>query len=223
MFSFTWSEIAPTWVSWEFLGFITGVLSVLLLIPTKLVRLQWTNWIFSIISSAVYLFLFREWHLYGNAVLQPIFLVLSIWGGWYWRGQLRGIVDSAKEIPITFARRHVWISALGLAFIGLIPVMPVLRHWGDVSPLWDGLILTVSLAALWLQLKKYVQNWYLWILVDVIAVPFHHAHGRDATAVLYLSYGIMCLIGLVKWLRSANGGTNSESVSFVESSYTGVG
>lgn len=201
--SFSWSELFPSWYSWEALGVVTGIFSVLLLIFTKQKFTQWMNWPFSIISAAVYTYLFYVWGLYGNFALQPLFLAISVWGAWYWRGQLPRVLHEMKEVPTRFASRDVFagVTLFGLLLMSI--VYPILAHYGDPSPLWDGLIFCVSLSAIYLQLKKYVQSWYLWIVVDLIAIPFHFSQDRGATAVLYFFYLIMCLFGWYTWHKQS--------------------
>jgi nicotinamide mononucleotide transporter len=203
--TFTWSQLFTN--EWEFLGFITGIFSVLLLLPTRWPRLQWLAWPFGVITSAVYLFLFYDWTLYGNAILQVPFVFISAQGAYLWRGQLRGIVSNVKEIPTTYASKTVFIWCCLLPLIAMAGVYPLLDHYNDASPLWDGLILTISLAAIFLQLRKHVQSWYLWIVVDLIAVPFHFDQDRGATAVLYLVYMIMCFVGWKTWHNAVAKGT----------------
>lgn len=205
--TFSWDQLFTS--NWEFLGFATGILSVLLLLPTHWVRVQWLAWPFGVVTSAIYLFLFYDWTLYGNAILQVPFVLISAHGAWLWRGQLRGIVEGVKELPTTYASRSLFALCCTLSLVAMVGVYPLLSHYNDASPLWDGLILTISLSAIFLQLRKHVQCWYLWIIVDIIAIPFHFDQGRGATAILYLAYMLMCFVGLRTW----------RSVSYVNAPY----
>ena len=201
------NELVSTGTTHEWIAFVTGILSVLLLLFTKQPRLQWVAWPAGVVSAAIYMFLFYDWQIYGNMILQPLFVVISIMGLITWRGQLRGIIENVAPIPTTFAPALLWRSALLGAILAIIPVYVLLDHYDDAYPLWDGLILTLSLAAIYLQWKKYVQSWYIWIMVDLIAVPLHWAQNHEATAFLYLFYMIMCFFGLRAWYKEAKGST----------------
>lgn len=136
--------------------------------------------------------------------LQVPFVILSVLGALVWIGQLVKGWDiqslrKIKEIPTKYCSLNHWVIALLLALIAEIPAYYILDYYGDASPLWDGFIFTISIAAIYLQLRKYVQSWYLWILVDVIAVPFHLSQDRGATAVLYATYLMMCIAGVKAW------------------------
>lgn len=197
----TWSELFTT--KWELFGVITGLLSVALLIPVKYPKLQYFNWVASVLSALVYIYIFTDYKLYGNAALQVYFVVFSLLGMWTWRGQLFGR-DVAEEIPITFAPTQKILQALVGAFAAMVVVYPLLQHFNDASPFWDGLMVCLSGAAIWLQVKKYVENWAIWIAVDLIAVPLHASNDLEATALLYAFYLLMCLLGLREWNIAAN-------------------
>lgn len=204
----TWSDISALRFqdfyadNVELIGLITGIFSVLLLVFTRFPRLQWFAWPAGVINAIVYLYLFYEWGLYGNFILQPFFLVISLQGLWAWRGQLRGVIADVPEIPTTF---NPWLAVLSwiVAVALLLVVYPLLAYFDDPSPLWDGLILTFSLAAIFLQLRKHVESWFFWIVVDLIAVPFHWVNDHPATATLYFVYLLMCFVGLTTWAMAA--------------------
>lgn len=199
--SLAWDQLFTT--RWELFGVITGTLSVALLIPVMFPRLQYLNWIASVLSAVVYTYIFTDYKLYGNAALQVYFVIFSLLGMWTWRGQFLGR-DVADEIPITFAPIREVLKSVVVALAALVFVYPILQHYGDASAFWDGLMVCLSGAAIWLQVKKYVENWMLWIAVDLIAVPLHASNGLQATALLYGLYFLMCLLGLREWNIAAN-------------------
>ena len=199
--SFEWNDLFTT--NWELFGVITGFLSVALLIPVQYPRVQYLNWVASLLSAAVYVYIFYDYTLYGNAALQIYFIVYSLIGLWTWRGQILGR-EVTDEIPITFAPTRPLVLSIGAAIAAMVVVYPLLRHFGDASPFWDGLMICLSGAAIWLQVKKYVENWAVWIVVDLIAVPLHASNDLEATALLYGLYLCMCLIGIREWNLAAN-------------------
>lgn len=213
---FSWAQLFAN--NLEFFGFITGILSVLLLIPVKYPRLQYLAWPFGVMTSAAYFFIFRDWQLYGSTYLQVYFVVVSLVGTWFWRGQLVGHdlgesrtglgrlirrVFGVESVPTSYGTRGYIGRTILAATIAAVPVYFILRNYNDASPRWDGLILVLSIAAIWLQTKKYVQSWYLWIAVDLIAVPLYWSQNLGATSILYVLYMIMCLFGLYTWRKEA--------------------
>jgi nicotinamide mononucleotide transporter len=74
-------------------------------------------------------------------------------------------------------------------------------------PLWDGLIASLSVVATWMLTRKYIEQWYVWIFANAIAVAVYLASGLFPTAVLFLIYFIMAIIGVRQW-RQNKPGTN---------------
>lgn len=72
-------------------------------------------------------------------------------------------------------------------------------------PLWDGLIASLSVVATWMLTKKYLEQWYVWIVANAIAVAVYLASGLYPTAVLFFVYFVMAIIGVIRWRQEAVG------------------
>lgn len=199
--NYDWSMHHQLWGSrLEFWGVVTGILSVLLLLFTKQEKLQWFNWPNGVVTSAIYFYLFHQWGLYGNMAIQLPFVLISLQGCWYWRSQILG---RGKAPDVTTQ----WAEHL-LPFVGLAAVLtalsyPILRHYDDPQPIFDGLLFGLQASGITLQLMKKVQSWCFWIATDIIAVPFHYHNGHHATAGLYGVYLVMCFVGFWTWWKDA--------------------
>jgi nicotinamide mononucleotide transporter len=78
-----------------------------------------------------------------------------------------------------------------------------LDRWTDSPvPLWDGLITSLSVVATWMLTRKYIEQWYVWIVANTIAVVVYLAVGMYPTAVLFFVYFVMAIIGLRAWSLS---------------------
>ena len=70
-------------------------------------------------------------------------------------------------------------------------------------PVWDGLIASLSVVATWMLTRKYIEQWYVWIFANAIAVAVYLASGLYPTVVLFFVYFVMAIIGLIKWRQDA--------------------
>ena len=68
-------------------------------------------------------------------------------------------------------------------------------------PLWDGLIASLSVVATWMLTRKYLEQWYVWIFANSIAVAVYLASGLYPTAVLFMVYFGMAIVGAREWAR----------------------
>ncbi|GAA2751828.1 nicotinamide riboside transporter PnuC [Kitasatospora cinereorecta] len=185
-------------MSWtELLGFVTGAIGVWLTVRANI----W-NFPVGIANNVFFLVLFTGARLYADAALQLVFLVLAVHGWWQW---LRGGERRAgREI------RSAGGPTLGLLLVLLLPVTwaltVVLARAGDSAPFWDALTTALSLAAQWLLNTKRIENWYFWIAADLVYIPLYLAKGLDLTALVYLLFLGMCLVGLRSWRRQQPAG-----------------
>ncbi len=137
--------------------------------------------------------------LYGDASLQIVFIAISIYGWLYW---LRG-GEAHHEAPITRLPWQGHIATLAFVALATWALASVLQTWlHSTVPLWDGLTTSLSLGAIFLQSRKYLDNWYYWIVADVIYVPLYVAKGLPLTGLLYVIFIPMCLAGIITWNRT---------------------
>ncbi|MFN2335767.1 MAG: nicotinamide riboside transporter PnuC [Bacteroidales bacterium] len=80
----------------------------------------------------------------------------------------------------------------------------VLDRWTDSPvPLWDGLITSLSVVATWMLTRKYFEMWYVWIVANAIAVVVYLIMGMYPTAVLFMVYFGMAIVGVRAWSRQS--------------------
>ncbi|MCX6714233.1 MAG: nicotinamide riboside transporter PnuC [Candidatus Uhrbacteria bacterium] len=177
----------------ETLGFVTGAWCVWLTVKENI----W-NWPIGIANSAFFLILFWQSSLFADAALQIVYIILGILG-WYW-----WLYGGAKktELPISKAPRREWIWLAILLALGTWAEFAILVHAHDAAPFLDALTTAMSLVAQYLLTKKRMENWYIWMSVDVIYVYLYIIKDLYLTAFLYAIFFLMCVRGLVEWKRT---------------------
>jgi nicotinamide mononucleotide transporter len=156
-------------------------------------------WPTGIVSVILYFFVNYQAGLYANAGLQVVYLILSIHGWYEW---LHGGVNRTElHISRTSSRQWRWCMLAGIVLTGIL--MLVLR-WveGAAQPFWDASTTAFSLVAQWMMNKKLVENWILWIIVDVIYVPLYLYRELPLTSILYTGLTFLALKGYLDWKRS---------------------
>ncbi len=189
--------------SWmELLGFISGALCVWLVTRESI----W-NWPLGVITAGFYIAVFGRAGLYSDTGLQVVYLVLSFYGWYHWlRGDARRAGgDAASPMPLAVTRvpsREVLLLgaagvAMWLLFYAISSRLP-----GTKSPLLDAALTATSLVAQYMMTRKYLENWTLWIAVDVVYIGLFVVRGLRLTAVLYAVYLVLAIIGYLQWKRS---------------------
>ncbi len=185
----------------EIFGAVAGIAYVILEIKRNILL-----WPLGIITSAVYIYVFGHNGFYANMGLQVYYLVISFYGWYMWRraqsAELRAKGPESGTDVIRIGRKTAIICLVATIVIwGLLWF--VLDRWTDSPvPLWDGLITSMSVVATWMLTRKYLEQWYVWIVANAIAVVVYLVMGMYPTAVLFLVYFGMAIIGVRAWRRS---------------------
>ena len=179
----------------ELISFVLVVITVVLNIR----RVHWA-WLFSIVSSAMYGVVFYGARLYGDMALQGVFIVVSVWGWYQW---LHG-GGKHDPLPVTTSSKRVLVLAGAAWLIGFLLIATFLKHYTDTDvPYPDGFLTAGSLVGQLLLSRKKVENWLVWIVVDVLYVGLYVYKGLAVTAVLYAMLVVLAAIGLYVWYRDS--------------------
>lgn len=185
----------------EIFGALTGIIYVFLEI-----RQSWWLWPVGIATSAVYIIVFFTGKLYADMSLQGYYLIISVIG-WYWwvrgtghRDQGDVILNQNNILSVSHIKIKTGIVLLIIFVLLYIGMWFILGNFTDSPvPGWDSFITSLSIIATWMLAKKIYEHWYLWIVVNFIAVILFLSRGLYPTVLLYAVYCIMSFIGLKEW------------------------
>ena len=158
------------------------------------------SWPTAIINVALYTIVFFQGRLYGQMGLQPIYLALSVYGWYQW---LHGGAQHG-ELRVTRASPRLLATLAVLNLVAWIALAAILRQTDAALPWLDALLTTTSLVAQWMMTRKILENWVLWIVVDVVYVPMFISQHLYATAMLYAAFLVLAVTGVVEWRRSVS-------------------
>jgi nicotinamide mononucleotide transporter len=168
-----------------------------------LVRRSIWNYPFGMAMVALYFVIFREAKLYGEAGLQVFFFVVQGWGWWLW-ARAGGLAESVAVEWMSWRAR---IAALALVAVSAVSIGWAMARFTDAAlPYADAAIAGGSVVAQVLLAMRRVENWALWIAVDVLSIGVYISRGLNLTAGLYVVFLVMAAAGLIQWTRAARGG-----------------
>jgi len=177
-----------TWL--EALGFVTGALCVWLTVRENI----W-NFPLGLVNVAAFAVVFLRAELYADAGLQLVYFVLGILGWYFWLsgGEQASTLDVRRASPLELLATSA--AGIGMTFL----LWELLSQYGSSASFWDALTTSLSLCAQWLLTRKRVENWWFWIVVDVIYVPLYLYKELYLTAILYAVFLCMATLGLLRW------------------------
>lgn len=156
-------------------------------------------WPTGLINVALLIVLFWQWGLYADTSLQVVYVGLQLYGWWQWvygGAQRRGVV-------ITRTSAREWLLLAGFALVAVIPAGLALGRWTDSTvPWWDAIPTVLSLVAQWMISYKRLENWLVWIVVDLLFIPLYAYKGLYLTSAVCAVFLVLCCLGLRSWLAT---------------------
>ncbi|QJX46040.1 nicotinamide mononucleotide transporter [Hymenobacter taeanensis] len=189
----------------EWVAVVTGFACVWLAARESL----W-NFPVAIFSCALYIVVYFRQALYSDSLLQIMFIGLSVYGWYEWLYGGR----SKTELPVSRTRRWEWLlCALFIPAFTFGFGYYLDNYTQDTVPYWDSFTTAGSLGAQFLMMRKRLENWWLWIIVDIVYVPILWHKQLYPTSVLYAVYLGLAAYGFWEWRRALHTAESSSLVS----------
>ncbi|OBU07186.1 nicotinamide riboside transporter PnuC [Morganella psychrotolerans] len=209
---------ALSWI--EAVGAVAGLLCIWLASLEKTI-----NYLFGLINVTLFAVIFFQIQLYANLLLQIFFFAANVYG-WYawsrrndnaeaelkirWMSPLKtGVLAVVCLVAILLLARFIdpvftrlaqsMVSMLNMAGANL--AMPVLPP--DAFPFWDATMTVLSVAAMILMTRKLVENWLLWVVINIISVVIYYLQGVYALSLEYIILLGVALNGSRMWIKAA--------------------
>lgn len=161
-------------------------------------------WVVGIIMPLVHGTLYFRSGLYADFSMQLYYVLAGVYGLIVWS---RGAKDKSKEknkkeLKIASTPLAVWVAIVGMYLALHAAIYLFLVHFTDSTvPFWDSLTTALCIVAYWMLSRKYVEQWLVWLIVDVVTVGLYLYKDIPLTAGLYALYSAMAVAGYMRWRR----------------------
>ncbi len=190
---------APAFVLWgspaSWLEVVAAVLA-LVMVGCNMRELHW-GWPLAMISSLMYVGVFAGNRIYGDAALQVFFAAMACWGWFQW---LRGHRADGSALRVSQLSRRGWLLAGASAAL-----LWCLLSWGlgrftntDV-PGSDGFVTALSVVGQFLLARKFIENWGVWLVVNLVSIGLFVHKGLWLTVGLYTVFAVLSVAGYQAW------------------------
>ena len=177
---------------------IAAVVLALAMVFCNIREIHW-GWPLAIASSLLYVAIFWDSKLYGDASLQVFFAVVALWGWFQW---LRGHRADGSSLHV--ARLSTRGLALSVAACALLwPATGFfLKTYTDTDvPWWDAFPTALSVVGQFLLGRKFIENWAVWVLVNVVSIGLFAYKGLWLTVGLYVVFVALSFVGWREWKK----------------------
>ena len=182
----------------EIIAVVLGIANVGLLVRRSI----W-NYPFGMAMVALYFVIFRDARLYGEAALQVFFFVVQGSGWWLW-ARAGGLAQMVSVEWMSWRARAISLALVAAATVGIGWGMA--RFTDAALPYADAAIAGASVVAQILLAMRRVENWALWIAIDVLSIAVYIDRGLYLTAGLYVAFLGLAIAGLIAWAKAARKG-----------------
>lgn len=197
-------ELTPDLV-FEIIGTIIGLTYLYLEYKANM----WL-WPMGILMSVFYVIIFFKGNFYADAAVYLYYVGANSYGWYVWRKNSKihspdAQVDSLdNQDAITHIPMRTWLPVVMVSLTLWAALYAILSHIPTSAvPLGDSFTTALSVVAMWLLAKKYVEQWLFWIVVNVVSMSLYLYKGLYPTALLYAVYVVVAVLGLIKWNRMA--------------------
>jgi nicotinamide mononucleotide transporter len=178
----------------ELIGVVLGIITVYLSARENV----W-SWPTALVNAVMFVIVFFRAGLYSDFGLQIIYFVLSLYGWYEW---LYGGANHS-ELHVTRTPSRLWAIFAVIGLVSWVVLSAITSRLPNAAlPYMDSALVTVSLIAQYMMTKKYLENWLLWIVVDVFYVGMFFYKKLNLTAFNYLVYLGLAVAGYLAWRRS---------------------
>ncbi|MBN7809812.1 nicotinamide mononucleotide transporter [Algoriphagus sp. H41] len=159
-------------------------------------------WVYptGLISTSIYVWICFEYKLYADMGINAYYFGMSIYGWYVWTHPR----EDQPVLPVTWLSGKGWgYSALLFAASYAVLSQVLARFTDSDVPYWDSFTTASAFVGMWLMAKKKVENWYFWLLTDLVSMPLYFYKGLVLTSFQYLVFTVLATMGLIAWVKSS--------------------
>ena len=157
-------------------------------------------WAASIVMPAIYIFVYYDAGLYADFGINIYYLGAALYGWAVWR--YGGKAREQEELPITHMPMRNYLKAMAAFAVAFGAIAWLLINHTDSDVPWcDAFTTALSIIGMWMLARKYVEQWWVWMVVDVVCVGLYIYKELYFTSALYALYAVVAVFGWRNWMN----------------------
>ena len=188
------AEALKSMSAWEITAVVLALAYLVLAIRENI-----ACWFAAILSTSIYIVLMYQAGLYMESALQVFYIAMAVYGWYSWKhGE-----GPENKLPVSSwpLKRHVVTLVLILIFT-LASGFALSRYSDAAMPYLDSFTTWGAIVTTWMVAKKIIQNWHYWFIIDSVSVYLYVSRGLWLTALLFVLYLVLIVIGYREWRKS---------------------
>lgn len=154
------------------------------------------------ISTAIFVYLLYKWLLLGDMIINGYFFFMSIYGWFIWSRKKNNVFTPISHLNYNEIRTSIYIFFTSLLTVYLVYVY--FDKWDSFIAYIDNLTTAIFFVGMWLMANRKIENWFFWIMGDIISVPLYFYKGLTFTSLQYLIFTFIAISGYYSWKKILN-------------------
>lgn len=189
-------------LAWEAIAVLLAITYLVLAIRQNI----WC-WAAAAVSTSIYLFIMFEAQLYMESVLQLFYLAMAAYGWYQWRRH----GENSRGLQVTTWPLSYHVFAIGSVLLLVFVSGHLLSQYTDAAlPHVDSFTTWGAVIATYMVARKVLENWVYWFVIDAVSVGMYLNRGLLLTALLFVFYLVLIILGYRSWRASMQGADMEE-------------
>lgn len=156
-------------------------------------------WLVGFVMQALDIILYYEHGLYADCGMEFYYIAMTIYGFWTWKFGRKRHQRQEQDLPVTHFKRSLILPWT----VATLVIWGILWYWltqiGSTVPVADAFTTALSFVGIWALARKYLEQWIIWIVVDVVTCALYFYKDIPFKASLYALYVVIAILGYRKW------------------------
>lgn len=158
-------------------------------------------WLVGFMMQSLGIVLYYQKGLYADCGMEFYYLAMTVYGYWKW---IHGSTEK-KELPIRHFPKKMVLPWLGIIALVWLTIYLILSNFTNSTvPIADSFTTALSIIGIWALAHKYLEQWFIWIAVDVVTCGLYFYKEIPFKASLYALYVVIAVFGYFKWKKMIN-------------------
>ena len=161
-----------------------------------------------LIGTGIFVYILYNFSLLGDMIINFYFVIMSIYGWYYWSQKKNGEV--LHNVSRTSTKEYYFILMLGIiSLLSIYTIYNFYDKWDSWTAYVDTITTAIFFVAMYLMARRKVESWIFWIIGDLITIPLYFYKGLTISSIQYLIFLILAILGYISWKKILNSSTQT--------------
>ena len=161
-----------------------------------------------LIGTGIFVYILYNFSLLGDMIINFYFVMMSIYGWYYWAQKKNGEV--LHNVSRTSTKEYYFILMLGIiSLLSIYAIYNFYDKWDSWTAYVDTITTAIFFVAMYLMARRKVESWIFWIIGDLITIPLYFYKGLTISSIQYLIFLILAILGYISWKKILNNSTQT--------------